>query len=97
MSSFNKAMKDAINLVKKHQNETQAILLALMAAAASAGFAVESNEEENVSDLDEYIGVRWAVNESGQVIESSGYIDATDPDHPIINIKFVDGKPEITD
>jgi hypothetical protein len=46
MSSFNKAIKDAINVVKKHQKETQAILLALLAAAATAGFAVETESDE---------------------------------------------------
>jgi hypothetical protein len=45
MSIFDKVLKDAMNLMKKHEKETQAIILALALAAASAGVAIAESEE----------------------------------------------------
>jgi len=41
---FTKAYNDAIKLLKKHEKETQAIILALALAAAGAGVVVVKTE-----------------------------------------------------
>ena len=44
MSAFNKAYKDAINLMKKHKLELQAALLVLLAASAAFTTTTEDTE-----------------------------------------------------